>query len=92
MAFKDVVPEHNKKGQNRMAVFYKQLAPETQENIKKYLVSQPLQQGTAIILRTATAAGSDDDGQSVIHQSPEVPNGFVRCFMIDRANNFKYKK
>jgi hypothetical protein len=87
MEFKNIVPEYDKKIENRKAVFYKQLEPETQENIKKHLVSEPLQQGTAIILRTATAEASDDDGQSVIHQSPETPDGFVRCFIIERANN-----
>jgi hypothetical protein len=67
-------------------VFYQYLVPSKEEEIKTHLVSEPLQQGTAIILHTATNTDSDDDGQSVIHKTPETPNGFARCFIIGRAN------
>jgi hypothetical protein len=67
---------------DRMPVFY----PKSSKEEEKYLVSEKLTQGTALILHTATKAGSDDDGKSVIHISPETPLGYLRCFTTVRAN------
>jgi hypothetical protein len=89
MEFKHLVPEYDKKKENRNTVFYVKLDKTKQEEIKQHLVSEPLQQGTAIILHTVTAKNSDDDGQSVIHQTPETPYDFVRCFILERANKVK---
>jgi hypothetical protein len=66
----------------RKSVFYNNASEEE----KQYLVSEKLTQGTAIILHTATEANSDDDGKSVIHMSPEIEHGYLRCFIFVRAN------
>jgi hypothetical protein len=84
--FKKKIPNHNAKSLEELgeAVFYHD---ENTRNIAEpYLVSEKLTDGTAIILRTVTEKDSDDDGKSVIHISPETPKGFLRCFIILRAN------
>ncbi len=85
--FKHIVSGYAEKNYYRGSIFY----PNASEYAKKHLVSDKLTQGTATIIHTATAAGSDDDGDSVIHMSPVTPFGHLRCFILARANK-KTKK